>query len=138
MLNLHIFGDIFGLYFCAPGVVPMSFPLSGTPSLTRPGVRLAPKQLVSWCRDSLDWTHRWAPAQGERWSRPLTRGAILWNYPPGRRGGTGLPPHNMRRPTLCGAAPCCCIKWCLAYCGAMGLCHAFFQYSIALLVRGWF
>ena len=38
-------------------------------------------------------------------SQPLTRGAILWNYPPGRRGGTGPPPHNMRRTTLCGAAP---------------------------------
>ena len=37
--------------------------------------------------------------------QPLTRGAILWNYPPGRRGGTGPWPHNMRGPTLCGAAP---------------------------------
>ena len=29
-------------------------------------------------------------------------------------------------PQTC-AAPCCCIKWRLAYCGAMGLCHPFFQ-----------
>ena len=29
-------------------------------------------------------------------------------------------------PQTC-AAPCCCIKWCLAYCGAMGLCHPIFQ-----------
>ena len=49
--------------------------------------------------------------------QPLTRGAILWYYPPGRWGGTGrrtgiyaaledtvpLPPN--RRTTLCGAAP---------------------------------
>ena len=41
----------------------------------------------------------------ERCRQPLTRGAILWNYPPGRRGGTGPWPHNMRGPTLCGAAP---------------------------------
>ena len=26
--------------------------------LSRPGVRLAPKQVVTWCRDNLDWTHR--------------------------------------------------------------------------------
>ena len=29
-------------------------------------------------------------------------------------------------PQTC-AAPCCCIKWRRAYCGAMGLCHPFFQ-----------
>ena len=29
-------------------------------------------------------------------------------------------------PQTC-AAPCCCIKWRLAYCGAMGLRHPFFQ-----------
>ena len=41
----------------------------------------------------------------ERGNQPLTRGEILRNYPPGRRGGTGPWPHNMRGPTLCGAAP---------------------------------
>ena len=25
------------------------------------------------------------------------------------------------------AAPCCCLKWCIAYCGAVGLCHPYFQ-----------
>ena len=29
-------------------------------------------------------------------------------------------------PQTC-AAPCCCIKWRRAYCGATGLCHPFFQ-----------
>merc|ERR1712055_684352 len=47
---------------------------------------------------------RWEGGRGGG-GQPLTRGAILWNYPPGRRGGTGPWPHNMRGPTLCGAAP---------------------------------